>query len=264
MTWNPRKKYFMQKPTPAQPCLTEEEDRELLIAVQRIIHTESTVRNMIKEMKRYLEAIEQLDKSDQRLTTNLSSCGLVHIHDDFRHIIEDYHSVTTQVGRTVADRISHCNKTFIEPLKKLRDEFIYIKEALTKREELVINWRVAYTNLKKYQEKREKTATHIVKLERERKSEEQASKELKIYHSRLLTELPMFLEKRLEYLKPTVHALIAIQLEYYGNSTKMFTQLMPVPNASESPTSAMVSDEEYNHTINSYFNKIRNLTIIKK
>lgn len=162
------------------------------------------------------------------------------------------------------DTVAYCHKTFIEPLKKLRDEFIYIKDALAKREELVNNWRTAYTNLKKYQEKREKTATHHVKLERERKSEEQASRDLKIYHSRLLNELPMFLEKRLEYLKPTIHALIAIQLEYYGNSTKMFTQLMPVPNASESPASSMVSDEEYHHTINSHFNKIKNLTIIKK
>lgn len=145
----------------------------------------------------------------------------------------------------------------------MREEFVFIRDALIKREELVYNWKIAHTTLKKYQEKREKTASHHVKLERERKSEEQASKELKIYHSRLISELPMFLEKRLEYLKPTLHALIAIQLDYYGNSTKMFTQLMPVPNASESPTSAMLSEEVYNQTLNSHFNKIRNLTIIK-
>ena len=168
-----------------------------------------------------------------------------------------------KVGKTVQDTVALCHKTFIEPLKKLREEFGYIRDALLKREELVNNWKLAYNSVKKYQEKREKTATLHVKLERERKAEETASKELKIYHSRLLAELPMFLEKRIEYLKPTVHALIAIQLDYYGNSTKMFTQLMPVPNASESPSSAMLSDEEYHQTINSHFNRIKNLTIIK-
>lgn len=142
-------------------------------------------------------------------------------------------------------------------------EFIFIRDALSKREELVNNWRTAYTNYKKYHEKREKTASHHVKLERERKLEDHASKELKIYHARLITELPIFLEKRLEYLKPSVQALIAIQLEYYGNSTKMFTQLMPVSNT-ESPTSPMVSEEEYEQTINTEFNKIKNLTIVKK
>ena len=52
---------------------------------------------MNKEMSKYLSTIEQLNVVDQRLTTNLSSCGLVHIQDEFRRIVEDYHSVTTQV-----------------------------------------------------------------------------------------------------------------------------------------------------------------------
>lgn len=122
---------------------------------------------------------------------------------------------------------------------------------------------MAYTNFKKYQEKKEKTASHYVKLEKERKLEEQASKDLKIHHARLISELPVFLEKRLEYLNPTVNALIAIQLEYYGNSTKLFTQLMPV-SGSETSTSSMISEEEYDEKINSEFSKIKNLTIVKK
>ena len=52
---------------------------------------------MVKEMKKYLNTLEHLDTADQRLTTNLSSCGLVHINDEFRKIVENYHSVTTQV-----------------------------------------------------------------------------------------------------------------------------------------------------------------------
>ncbi|KAJ8681573.1 hypothetical protein QAD02_017365 [Eretmocerus hayati] len=258
-----RKSFVVQRPTPAPPCLSIAEDRELDIAVQRIIHIESTIRHMIKEMKRYVSALEQLDAADRRLTTNLSACGLVHMNDDFRRIVEDYHSVTTQVGKTMQDTVALFQRTFIEPLKKLREEFIYIRDALLRREDLVNIWKTAHGNLKKYQEKREKTASHHVKLERERKAEDAASKELKIYHAKLLAELPMFLEKRLEYLKPTVHALIAIQLDFYGNSTKMFTQLMPVPNSSESPTSAMVPEDEYNQIINKHFNQIKNLTIIK-
>ncbi|OXU23728.1 hypothetical protein TSAR_006513 [Trichomalopsis sarcophagae] len=264
MTWNPlRKQCATQRPAPAQPCLTVAEDRELDITVQRIIHIENTVRRMIKEMTKYLSTIEHLNSVDQRLTTNLSSCSLVHINDEFRKIVEDYHSVTTQIGKTAQETVALCNKTFIEPLKKLKGEFGYIRDALAKREELVNNWKISHGILKKYQEKRDKTASHHVKLERERRAEEIASKELKIYHGKLLAELPMFLEKRLEYLNPTVQALIAIQLDYYGNSTKMFTQLMPVSNASESPSSATISEEEHQQTINRHFNQIRNLTIIK-
>lgn len=48
-------------------------------------------------MKKYLNTLINLDIMDQRLTTNLSVCSLVHINDEFRRIVEDYHSVTTQV-----------------------------------------------------------------------------------------------------------------------------------------------------------------------
>lgn len=52
---------------------------------------------MMKEMKKYLNSIQNLDFVDQNLTENLSSCSLVHTNDEFRKIVENYHSVTTQV-----------------------------------------------------------------------------------------------------------------------------------------------------------------------
>lgn len=48
-------------------------------------------------MKKYVEAVVNLDRADQRLTLNLTACGLAHLSDDFRKIVEDYHSVTAQV-----------------------------------------------------------------------------------------------------------------------------------------------------------------------
>lgn len=49
-------------------------------------------------MKRYIEAVVNLDRADQRLTLNLTSCGLAHFNDEFRTVVENYHSVTTQVN----------------------------------------------------------------------------------------------------------------------------------------------------------------------
>lgn len=48
-------------------------------------------------MKKYVHSIQNLDAADQHLTENLSLCPLVHVNDEFRKIVEDYHSVTTQV-----------------------------------------------------------------------------------------------------------------------------------------------------------------------
>lgn len=156
-----------------------------------------------------------------------------------------------------------CQKTFIEPLKKLRDEFILIAAAIAKREELVTAWKYSYNRVKKLQEKKDRTASHIAKLERERRAEEAAAKDLKTVHAQLLVELPLFLDKRLEYIKPSVHALIMIQLDYYGNTTQLFTHLMPVPNASGSPSSAMIPEHEYQQAVSNQMNRIRALTIVK-
>lgn len=53
-------------------------------------------------MKKYTDAVANLDRADQRLTINLTTCGLAHLSDDFRKIVEDYHSVTTQVRLQIA------------------------------------------------------------------------------------------------------------------------------------------------------------------
>ncbi|XP_043497121.1 uncharacterized protein LOC122520869 [Polistes fuscatus] len=263
MTWNPLKKnHLTLRPSPAQPLLSHAEDRELDVAVQRLIYVEDTIRKLTKEMKKYLQAVVNLDRADQRLSMNLTTCGLTHISDEFRRIVEEYHSITTQVGKTVQEMAALCHKTFIDPLKKLRDEFALIAAAIAKREELVNVWKYSHNRVKKLQEKKDKTASHIAKLERERRMEEAAAKELKTLHAQLLIDLPMFLDKRLEYIKPSIHALIMIQLDYYGNTTGLFTQLMPIHNPSESPSGA-IPEEEYQQSINSQINRIRGLTIVK-
>lgn len=263
MTWNPLKKnHLTLRPSPAQPLLSHAEDRELDVAVQRLIYIEDTIRKLTKEMKKYLEAVVNLDRADQRLSMNLTTCGLIHISDEFRRIVEEYHSITTQVGKTVQDMAALCHKTFIEPLKKLRDEFALIAAAIAKREDLVTAWKYSYNRVKKLQEKKDRTAGHIAKLERERRAEEAAAKELKTIHAQLLIELPMFLDKRLEYIKPSVHALIMIQLDYYGNTTRLFTHLMPIHDSSQSP-SAVLQEETYQQMINNQISRIKGLTIVK-
>lgn len=59
---------------------------------------EDRIRKLTKEMKRYIEAVINLDRADQRLTLNLTTCGLAHLNDEFRKVVENYHSVTTQVN----------------------------------------------------------------------------------------------------------------------------------------------------------------------
>lgn len=75
---------------------------------------------MLKEMKRYLSAIESLDEADRHLTTNLINYDLVHVSDDFRKIVQDYHSVTNDVS------IFFPPKKINFPPKKMKKKMIYI------------------------------------------------------------------------------------------------------------------------------------------
>ena len=206
-----------------------------------------------------------LDRADQRLSTNLSTCGLAHINDEFRHIVEEYHSITSQVGKTVHELIVLVQKTFVEPLKKLLDEFGLVAGVIARREELVSAWRCSYNRVRKLQEKKDRSANHVAKLEREKRGEEMAAKELRDMHTRLLVELPRFLDKRLEYIRPSVHALIVIQMDYYGNATKLFTQLMTVPEqaSGDSLSSAIIPEQEYQGILNRQITRIKALTIVK-
>lgn len=258
-----KKKHLAQRPSPAQPLITHTEDRQLDIAVQRLIYVEETIRKLIKEMKKYVEAVENLDHADQKLTVNLTNCDLAHLSDEFRQIVEGYHSVTTQVGKTVQEMEALYQKTFIEPLKKLREQFALIETALVKREELVATWRTTYNRMKKLDEKKDRTASHIAKVEREHRAEEAAGKALKIVHAQLLVELPAFLEKRLEYIKPCVHALIMIQLEYCATAARLFTQLVPNQTVSGTQSSGVMPEDEYQQTLNKQINRIKSLTIVK-
>lgn len=62
-----------------------------------IFSVEEIIRRLMKKVKEYLDAVAKLDRTDQHLTSTLSTCNLVHTNDDFRRIVEEYHSVTTQV-----------------------------------------------------------------------------------------------------------------------------------------------------------------------
>jgi hypothetical protein len=48
-------------------------------------------------MKKYLDNIASVTKSEQKITADLSGSALCHQNAELRKLIEDYHSVTSQV-----------------------------------------------------------------------------------------------------------------------------------------------------------------------
>ena len=74
----------------------------------------------------------------------------------------------------------------------------------------------------------------------------------------LLLELPQFYERRVDYFQPSLQALIRSQVDYYGESTRLFTHLV-----SASPDrDSMISDEEYNKDLERKMTQLRSLSIV--
>lgn len=156
-------------------------------------------------------------------------------------------------------------QTYLEPLKKYAGTFNSADSAFQRREQIVQEWRNLAAKVRKLEE-RERTASNVVKLEREKRALEVTGKELATCHSALLSELTQFLEKRIEYFRPTLQALVRSQLEHYGNTTRLFTHLIPAnrtSNVKEGSPSLCVSDSEFETSMNNKLDRIRALSIVK-
>ncbi|XP_069674132.1 bridging integrator 3-like isoform X2 [Periplaneta americana] len=213
-------------------------------------------------MKKYLEAIANVAKSEQKITADLSVSALCHQNEELRKLIEDYHSVTSQLSEFAREISSVNQRTFQEPLKRFGGTFSNVESGFHHREQLVQEWRTLAAKVRKLEE-RERTASTVVKLDRDKKALDVAAKELATYHAFLLAELTQFLEKRSEYFRPSLQALVRSQLDYYGNNTRLFTHLVPATSTPEGSPSSAASDSQFEASISDKLDRIRALSIVR-
>ncbi|KAK7864541.1 hypothetical protein R5R35_007316 [Gryllus longicercus] len=266
MTWNPlRRPHLTAKLSFAPSVIDRAEDQQLEVLYYKLQHVEETSRRLQKNMKKYIEYLTNASKSEQRITSELSSSQICFQNDELRKIVEDYHSVTVKGNENVAELSSTSQQCFQEPLKKFISMFAAIDAAFQNREQLAQEWRNLSVKVRKLEEK-ERTGTNIVKLERERKALAAASTELLACHSSLLFELRYFLEKRPDFFHPILEAFMRSQLEYHGNMTRLFTMLVKIsyPQSDASPSSAMVPENEFQASVNEKLHKLQSLSIVRQ
>nr|CAD7197654.1 unnamed protein product [Timema douglasi] len=234
-----RRNNLTTKPSPAPHAINRKSDEELLSLFQKLQRTEETAKKLQKEMKKYIEAMSNSSKLEQKISSDLSRCPLCYKSTELRNLVEAYHSVTSQSCKEQAS-----------------------DAGFHRREQLVQEWRNVATKVAKL-ESRDRTASNFLKLEREKQSLEITTNELLAYHGAFLSELNQFFEKRVEYFNPSLQALIRAQLDYYGNMTRLFTHLAPVAaEKGASPSSAMIPEPEFQHRVQDKLSRIQALTII--
>ncbi|XP_063236750.1 bridging integrator 3-like isoform X2 [Bacillus rossius redtenbacheri] len=265
MTWNPlRKQKLTTKPSPAIQAIDSKSDQKLESLFLKLQQSEELSRKLQKDMRKYLEGVASCSKQEQQITTELSASPLCVSRDELRQVVEDYHSVTSQVSDSVKALIDSCQKTFQEPLKKYGTVFPDIDARFRQREQLVQEWREAGARVRKY-ELRERTAKNFVKLEQARRALQAAAATLVSCHEGLLSELREFTARRAAYLNPSVRALVRAHLEQYGETTRLFTHLCRFQDAKgASPSSAVMPEREFQALIDDKMARIQSLMIVKK
>merc|ERR1711881_214957 len=110
-------------------------------------------------------------------------------------------------------------------MKKLTAEFGAIAAALKKRDATLSECIKSQSKLEKFS-KLEKTPNNLAKIEAAKKSYLSSKEDFENQNRLLLLELPQFYEKRVDYFQPCLQALIRAQVDYYGESTRLFTHLV--------------------------------------
>lgn len=261
-SWNPliKKPYLSSKPLLSQGLASHTEDRQLEINFNQLQEMEDHSKKLYKEVKRYEDCVFSLHKLEQKMASELSNSPLCQEDDYLRKMAEDYQSVVYQMGHTTDDLVQLSQKTVVEPVKKLTSEFAAIGAALKKRDAALTDYIKCQARLEKLL-KQEKTGTNVVKMKQAEKTMKQSKDDFDSLNRLLLLELPQFHEKRIDYFQPCLQALIRSQVDYYGETTRLFTHLA----VSASPAASLTphrSDADFNDEFQRNLAAIKALSIV--
>ena len=163
-----------------------------------------------------------------------------------------------QLGHATGDLTHLSQKTVVEPMKKLTAEFGAIAAALKKRDATLNECLKNQTKVEKLA-KLDKTQTqNVAKIEQGKKSYLQTKDDFDAQNRLLLLELPQFYEKRVDYFQPCLQALIRAQVDYYGESTRLFTHLV----STNSSCTKYHGDAEYQEESDKNISVIKSLSIV--
>ena len=260
MAWILRKSHLQAKPVLSQGLAHPNEDRQLELGYQNLRQLEDVSKKVYKEVRRYGDSVALLHRLEQTLASDLSNSPVCHSDETLRQIAEEYSSVVYQLGHATNDLTQLTTKTVVDPMKKLNAEFAFIAAALKRRDEALNECLKLQSKFEKLN-KLEKTGANVAKTS-EAKGAFVASKDrFDKANKLLLLELPQFYEKRVDYFQPCLQALIRAQVEYFGETTRLFTHLV----ATKSPESGMISlrsDKDHQDDVDKKFAELKSLSIV--
>ena len=131
-----------------------------------------------------------------------------------------------------------CLSNVIDPMKNLNMVFPQVYQAIKRREACLKELIKQQRALEKMQEK-EHTGPNLVRVNELTQVVQSAKAQFNKENSVLMDELPKFYNSRIDYIKPCVNCLIKSQLDYYSEYKDFYDSMLNIlgqPNESGSST----------------------------
>jgi hypothetical protein len=228
---------------------------------KKIKQFEEINKKLYKDVKRYIESIDDTNKSElklinnilivmstttttaptlatNKLTSSLSIPALTNstssisnpyrlsLADSFNNKITQWKQTHLTQNQNYLEKLKlTCQYDVIEPMKKLNLIFPSVYSAIKRREKAYQEFEKEQQKLLKLQEK-ERLGENLVKINQHQQLVNNASALFQKEHLLLMEELPKFYDSRITYIYPCIQQLIKSQIEFFSSYSSNYEKLL--------------------------------------
>lgn len=207
---------------------------------------------MCKELKKLCDCLNELNCNEKQLLEELNSATISEF-EKFNQVIDKWSRFINEVSKNREDLSTIISRTSVDPLKKFQIAFNEMKSAIKRYEQLISDATRFSQKVSKYKDL-ERTSNVIIKLNDYQSKLAQTQSDLNVLKSLLEQELPMLLQKRVDYFQPSLAAFISAEILYSGNNLTALNELQQITDD--------LSDSERTNRQSKLFDSIDSLSIV--
>lgn len=214
---------------------------------KKIQQFESTNKKFYKDVKYYVDKLDELIKSETKMIHNLSSLTSINptatqsrpstseinnlndFNHDFLNKLNKWKDILNEHIKSSDQLKQSCQSSVIEPMKNLNLIFPQVYQAIKRREQALKEFLKQQDKLDKLQDK-ERTGATLVRINELTQSVNSSKQQFQKEHSFLMEELPKLYNSRIDYIKPCVSSLIRSQSSFYDEYSKFYESILSNEN----------------------------------
>jgi bridging integrator 3 len=215
---------------------------------KKIQQFESNNKKFYKDVKLYVDKIEELNKSETKMINNLSNFTNQQQSSINTQVASNYSIENDQISSNDNDNEflsrlqlwkglleennkscdqlkKSCQSQVIDPMKKLNAVFPNVYSSIKRRDYAYNDLIKQQSKLEKLQEK-ERSGANIVRIEELKGLVSTAKEQFHKEHLFLMEELPKLYNSRVDFIRPCVNSLLQSQTNFYDKYANFYDSIL--------------------------------------